>query len=83
MVSQVGLVLRGPLMRHLHATLLIGIATLTNLTGLLQGAEARGATPTTFYVAPDGDDQHPGNLNQPFQTVTRARDAIRSARRDE
>jgi hypothetical protein len=70
-------------MHHLHTTLLIGIATLTNLTGLLQGAEARGASPTTFYIAPDGHDQNPGSLNQPFRTVARARDAIRAARSDE
>eukprot|EP00052_Salpingoeca_macrocollata_P019021 m.157013 g.157013 ORF g.157013 m.157013 type:complete len:921 (+) comp20843_c1_seq1:32-2794(+) len=32
----------------------------------------------TFYVAVDGDDQHPGSLAQPFRTIERALHATRS-----
>lgn len=35
-----------------------------------------------FYVAPDGDDTHPGTLAKPFATLTRARDAVRQLKRD-
>ena len=34
----------------------------------------------TFYVAPDGDDEGPGTLEQPFATPERARDAVRALR---
>ncbi|MHB8972465.1 MAG: right-handed parallel beta-helix repeat-containing protein [Pirellulaceae bacterium] len=67
-------------MNPLRSLLLIGMATLISLAGRSTGAQTRVATPTTFYVAPHGDDQHPGSLDQPFQTVIRARDAIRSAK---
>jgi hypothetical protein len=30
-----------------------------------------------FYVAPDGDDSAPGTLEQPFATITHARDVVR------
>jgi len=33
---------------------------------------------TAFYVAPSGSDQNPGTLQQPFQTIDRARVAVRS-----
>jgi GH141 insertion domain len=33
-----------------------------------------------FYVAPDGDDAAPGTVEQPFATLSRARDAVREAK---
>ncbi len=30
-----------------------------------------------FYVAPNGDDANPGTKQQPFASLTRARDAVR------
>ena len=39
---------------------------------------ARAADGAEFYVAPSGDDQHPGSLDQPFRTLSRARDAVRA-----
>ncbi len=36
------------------------------------------AAPTTFFVAPDGDDAHGGTEEAPFASLTRARDAIRA-----
>lgn len=41
----------------------------------------RGKSPPTgavLYVAPDGDDNNPGNLEHPLKTITRARDLARS-----
>ena len=35
------------------------------------------ADPTTFYVAPTGNDENPGSESEPFATLERARDAVR------
>jgi hypothetical protein len=32
----------------------------------------------TFYVSPTGSDSDPGTLEQPFQTITKARDVVRT-----
>ncbi len=32
---------------------------------------------TSFYVATDGNDNHPGTVGKPFATISRARDAVR------
>jgi|GEM_PF-1222236 len=40
-----------------------------------------GAEAVTFHVRPDGDDAGPGSVERPFATITRARDAVRDARR--
>jgi len=37
-----------------------------------------GATQTTYYVSPTGSDANPGTLTQPFQTITKARDVVRT-----
>lgn len=36
------------------------------------------ATQATYYVSLTGDDANPGTENQPFQTLTAARDAVRT-----
>ena len=33
---------------------------------------------TSFYVSPAGNDGNPGTKEQPFQTITKARDAVRA-----
>jgi hypothetical protein len=38
---------------------------------------AQAQTPSTFFVAPDGDDAFPGTIDQPFRTLERARTAVR------
>ncbi len=38
---------------------------------------ALAARAVNFYVAPDGNDAHPGSKDQPFATLERARDAAR------
>ena len=63
------------------------IFTRTLLLLLLSGATVLADDPPApleiagdqadFYVAPDGDDAHPGTLAQPFQTLSGARDAVR------
>ncbi|HNO77005.1 MAG TPA: right-handed parallel beta-helix repeat-containing protein [Phycisphaerae bacterium] len=35
------------------------------------------AAPSQFYVSPDGDDANPGTIGQPFETIDRARLAVR------
>lgn len=37
---------------------------------------------TAFYVAPDGDDKADGSKTHPFATLVRARDAVRSLRKN-
>ena len=36
------------------------------------------ATQAIYFVSPMGDDSHPGTELAPFQTLTRARDAVRT-----
>ncbi len=48
--------------------------------GLLMAALAWPAAAADFYVAPDGDDSHPGTKDRPFRTLERARDALRELR---
>lgn len=36
------------------------------------------ATQATFYVSPTGSDNNPGTIDAPFQTITAARDAVRT-----
>lgn len=50
--------------------------------------QSRGKTPqgpkpgVEFFVAPDGRDENPGTLAQPFATLCRARDAVRGLKRN-
>jgi parallel beta helix pectate lyase-like protein len=50
------------------------------IASLVLGGVASG-TSTTFVVAPNGDDANPGTLAKPFESLTRARDAVRQLRR--
>jgi hypothetical protein len=45
--------------------------------------EARMPVLECFFVAPDGDDGHPGTMQKPFATLERARDAVRELKRDD
>ena len=45
-------------------------------------SEPGSANSCKFYVAPGGNDQNPGiSVEQPFATITRARDAIRELKK--
>lgn len=35
-------------------------------------------TQVTYYVSPTGSDSNPGTISEPFQTVTKARDVVRT-----
>lgn len=35
-------------------------------------------TQATYYVSPSGNDSNPGTLSQPFQTIQKARDVVRT-----
>jgi len=50
--------------------------TLTIVATVLTACVAIGGP--QFHVAPDGRDANPGTVASPFQTLTRARDAIRA-----
>lgn len=47
------------------------------LLTLLVAVPAFSGTAATYYVSPSGDDAWAGALEQPFATLTRARDAVR------
>lgn len=53
------------------------------LTALATTAVAREAEPpiVEFFIAPAGDDSNPGTVDQPFASLTRARNAVRDAKR--
>ena len=36
------------------------------------------AEPVTYYVSPTGSDSNPGTIDAPFQTITKARDVVRT-----
>ncbi len=58
----------------------MGVALMTSLSA----ANVRGAdNVATFFVAPDGNDDHAGTTFKPFATLARARDAARSRRIDQ
>jgi hypothetical protein len=39
------------------------------------------ATQASYYVSPNGSDANPGTLSQPFATITKARDVVRTVNR--
>ncbi|MBB6731594.1 Ig-like domain-containing protein [Cohnella zeiphila] len=61
------------------AVLLMIFALLINVAALpaAQAQTESGSPDTVFYVATDGSDSNPGTLDAPFQTLEKARDAIR------
>jgi hypothetical protein len=39
---------------------------------------AHAAVQATYYVSPSGSDSNPGTLSQPFKTITKARNVVRT-----
>jgi hypothetical protein len=58
------------------ATLLFMVSVCT--TSLLFTPTVAAATQATYYVSPIGSDDNPGTLSAPFQTITKARDVVRT-----
>jgi hypothetical protein len=56
--------------------------TIACLILLAAPALVPAAAPTTFYVAPSGNDANSGAEAQPFATVERARQAVRDVNKD-
>lgn len=48
---------------------------------ILWPAAVLGASPSGFYVAPNGTDANPGTRERPFATLEKARDAVRQLKR--
>lgn len=55
------------LRRTIHLLAAIGIC-----------ASSHAATQANYYVSPDGSDANPGTKEQPFQTIEKARDVVRT-----
>jgi hypothetical protein len=71
--------LRGTLIKkHLIwlATLLFMVSVFA--TNLLFMPTATAATQAAYYVSPTGSDSNPGTMESPFQTITKARDVVRT-----
>jgi hypothetical protein len=49
-----------------------GLSRTGGSGGVIDSAQA------TFYVSPTGDDSNAGTIDAPFQTITKARDAVRA-----
>src|SRR5690349_14832483 len=47
----------------------------------LAGHTAQAASPTAFFVAPNGRDTNPGTERKPFATLERARDELRKLKK--
>ncbi|MBN2440927.1 MAG: hypothetical protein JXJ04_06265, partial [Spirochaetales bacterium] len=47
-------------------------------TMILFGAAVTASAQTSYYVSPTGSDSNAGTLSAPFQTITRARDVVRT-----
>ena len=54
----------------------INVIILSLLTGF--GNMAQAGIQATYYVSPTGSDSNPGTLAQPFQTIAKARDVVRT-----
>jgi hypothetical protein len=48
------------------------------VTCLLFTSTVTAATQATYYVSPTGSDTNPGTISAPFQTITKARDMVRT-----
>jgi hypothetical protein len=40
--------------------------------------KATAATQASYYISPTGSDNNPGTIDSPFQTITKARDVVRT-----
>ena len=59
------------------AALIMPAAALARPQGSA-GASRAAATAASYYVSPTGSDANPGTLAAPFQTITKARDVVRT-----
>ena len=59
--------------RHMYRVCLLAASSIVAVV-------ASGASAADFFVAPDGNDAHAGTSAQPFATVARAADAVRTLR---
>lgn len=64
--------------RFISLTLSIVIVLCSILTVTVSPMGVSAATQAVYYVSPDGSDSNPGNIDAPFQTITKARDVVRT-----
>jgi len=56
--------------------LIFMISVVVNMSLFVPTVSA--ATQETYYVSPTGNDDNPGTINEPFKTITKARDVVRT-----
>ncbi|QJD86426.1 right-handed parallel beta-helix repeat-containing protein [Cohnella herbarum] len=67
-------------MLHKHAKFLLAMAILlvvSSMPSVFNGV-GHAAVQAEFYVSPIGNDSNPGSSSQPFATIQKARDTVRS-----
>lgn len=52
--------------------------SVADASGDAGGPDAGGPAEGAFYVSPTGSDSNPGTIHAPFQTITKARDVVRT-----
>jgi hypothetical protein len=64
------------------AGMLIGLFMFALNIFPIQATYVSASNQATFYVSPSGSDSNPGTLSAPFQTIQKARDAVRMINRN-
>ena len=75
-----GLLRATPRTARLAACVLAALFALPHSASAADGgaADAPANTQATYYVSPQGNDCNPGSLSQPFRTLSKARDVVRT-----
>jgi parallel beta-helix repeat protein len=63
-----------------RSLILVLALTLMIASGILTfgASNVQAAVQATYYVSPSGNDSNPGTLSQPFKTITKARNVVRT-----
>jgi hypothetical protein len=56
----------------------LAIAACSIITCAAFPMDVSAAVQSTYYVSPTGSDSNPGTIDAPFQTITKARDVVRT-----
>ena len=64
--------------RFISLTLSIVIVLCSILISTVSPMVVSAATQAVYYVSPAGSDSNPGTIDEPFMTITKARDVVRT-----
>ncbi|RCX14837.1 dockerin type I repeat protein [Anaerobacterium chartisolvens] len=72
---------RNELKRHMALIISFAIVLISIFNVAVSAPKVHAAVPSaqaTYYVSPAGSDSNPGTIDAPFQTITKARDVVRT-----